>query len=205
MSKSISKEKLLVNTLTALRLPFTVMGIFSLYHYGRSADCRWITLFAVISLAVYFSDFMDGRLARRWGLCSDGGAKLDLFCDSFYIFASLLAMIPLGASSPCILVLVSYKLLEFIVTSTIKRKFFTGATFFFYDKIGRILSALFYVSPPILLILHAMAPLYWKSILNGYTTLLAGLTVVSSWAKLENMKISFGCLVGMMRRESGSV
>ncbi|NLZ56473.1 MAG: hypothetical protein GX900_07410 [Clostridiaceae bacterium] len=89
---------------------------------------------------------MDGCLARRWGVCSDGGAKLDLFCDSY-----------------C-------------------------------------------VSPPILLILHAMAPLHWKSILNGYTTLLAGLTVVSSWAKLENMKISFGCLViTTLRRKSGSV
>lgn len=191
MREIVAKEKLLVNAVTLLRLPFTGVGVISLYQYGCSGDSLWVTFFVAISICIYLSDFIDGRMARQWGVCSDNGARLDLFCDSFYIFSCLLTMILIEVSSPWILSIVLYKLLEFIVTSRIKRKFSNGETFYCYDKIGRALSGLFYITPAVLLILHANVPLYWEDVLEGYTVMLAGLTVISSWAKLENMKKSF--------------
>lgn len=189
MENNISKEKLLVNSLTFLRIPLTVMGILSIYQYGRTADCHWVTHFFTISLCVFFTDYMDGLLARHWDVCSEFGAKLDLFCDSFYIFSSLVTMILIKVGSPWILLIAFYKLLEFMLTSSIKRKSTKRKTFYSYDKIGRILSALFYLTPVLLLVHHTEAsPLCWRDSLVLYTLILMGLTIISTLARLRKLR-----------------
>lgn len=189
MQINIKKEKLLVNLVTLLRIPLTVIGIFGLYQYSQSADNLWKIIFILISICIYISDFIDGRLARQWKVTSDKGARLDLFCDSFYIISCLITMIWLKLSSPWILVIVFYKLFEFILLSKIKRKFFKGETLYFYDKLGRVLSVLFYLTPAMLLILHTKAQLYWDNILARYTVILIGLTIISSLVKFRKISI----------------
>lgn len=76
----IAVKKLLVNAITLLRLPLTGMGLICLYQYGCSSDSRWTVLFAAISLCIYFSDFIDGRMARRWGVSSDNGKCCEESC-----------------------------------------------------------------------------------------------------------------------------
>lgn len=45
----------------------------------------------------------------------------------------------------------------------------------------------------LLLILHVEVRLYWDDILVHYTAILLGLTIISSWIKLKNMRESFHC------------
>jgi hypothetical protein len=93
-------------------------------------------------------------------------------------------MIWIKISSLWILVIVLYKLVEFIVLSIIKRKFFEGETYYFYDKTGRGLSVLFYNTPAILLIHHTTSSFNWEYILEQYTVVLTGLTIISSLVKI---------------------
>lgn len=191
MKENSTRKNSLVNAVTLARIPLTGFGIVCLYQYGRSVDSQWVLLFLATSVLVFFSDFIDGRLARRWDVCSDNGAKLDLFCDSFYIFASLLTMSLFKLSSPWVLLITVYKLFEFIALSQIKRKFFNDESFYYYDKFGRVLSALFYVTPVLLLILHEISPYQWKCTLRLYTEILFVLTIISSGAKFISMRKSF--------------
>lgn len=41
---------------------------------------------------------------------------------------------------------------------------------------------------PLLLILHVEVRLYWDDSLAHYTAILIGLTIISSWLKLKNMR-----------------
>ncbi len=58
------------------------------------------TAAAVIFLLAASTDFLDGRLARRWGVTSELGSFLDTTADKLLVTTGLIALVAVGRASP---------------------------------------------------------------------------------------------------------
>ena len=61
---------------------------------------------AVLFAAAAFTDFVDGRLARRWKQVSDLGSFLDTTADKLLVAGALVALVSDGRASPWIAFLI---------------------------------------------------------------------------------------------------
>jgi len=81
------------NRLTLSRLGLTIMFVAALnssWQYGR-------TLALVIFLLAGISDFVDGEIARRYGIVTDFGKLMDPLVDKIMIAAAFISLVPLKA------------------------------------------------------------------------------------------------------------
>jgi phosphatidylglycerophosphate synthase len=81
------------NAVTALRLALTPALLWSV---ARAGDGHSGVLAAVLFAIVALSDFVDGRIARRFGAESRGGRVLDHGADIIFILAALGLYVALG-------------------------------------------------------------------------------------------------------------
>lgn len=153
-------------------------------------------LFAVniskkLSIVVFFliciSDFLDGKIARMTGTTSILGAKLDIIADLFFIITSYVTLVRLKFLPLWFLVFICAKFMEFLLTSNFVRKYCSQSKHpFVFDKIGRIVSVMFFVVPGIACIFNIMmfdGKLYIIRLLL-YTILAAG--TYSSYLRIKN-------------------
>jgi CDP-diacylglycerol--glycerol-3-phosphate 3-phosphatidyltransferase len=84
--------------LTLLRIALTpvIMGVLVFWPDRRSAAAVAGALFVVAAL----TDFLDGRLARRWGVTTTLGAFLDTTADKLLVSGVLIALVAVGRASP---------------------------------------------------------------------------------------------------------
>lgn len=79
-------RKIIPNILTSIRLvviPFIiVLGLKNNYEY-----------LAVVGAIVALTDFFDGKLARKWGVCTEFGARLDSASDKLLAISLLIILI----------------------------------------------------------------------------------------------------------------
>lgn len=110
---------------------------------------------AAFPLAVFggicLTDFVDGRIARAWGAVSRTGAYLDLYCDLFYIAASLTVLNLLGQVSVWFTSIVFVKSIEYLITSRILCR---GDGSFVSDPLGRAAAGLFFIIPGLVCALY---------------------------------------------------
>jgi len=81
------------NRLTLSRLGLTIMFVAALnssWQYGR-------TLALVIFLLAGISDFVDGEIARRYGIVTDFGKLMDPLVDKIMVAAAFISLVPLKA------------------------------------------------------------------------------------------------------------
>lgn len=79
------------------------------------------------------------------------GAKLDIFADLFFIVSSYVTLVILRIMPLWFLVFVCLKFIEFLYTSNfIKKCDEVSAHPFIFDKLGRIVSAMFFIVPGII-------------------------------------------------------
>ncbi|PYL52891.1 MAG: CDP-diacylglycerol--glycerol-3-phosphate 3-phosphatidyltransferase [Verrucomicrobia bacterium] len=81
------------NRLTLSRLVLTIMFVAALnssWQYGR-------TLALVIFLLAGISDFVDGEIARRYGIVTDFGKLMDPLVDKIMVAAAFISLVPLKA------------------------------------------------------------------------------------------------------------
>jgi len=81
------------NRLTLSRLMLTVLFVAALnssWHYGR-------TLALVIFLLAGITDFIDGEIARRYGIVTDFGKLMDPLVDKIMVAAAFISLVPLKA------------------------------------------------------------------------------------------------------------
>ena len=81
------------NRLTLSRLALTVLFVASLnssWHYARTAA---LLLFLVAGI----TDFVDGEIARRYGIITNFGKLMDPLVDKIMMAAAFISLVPLKA------------------------------------------------------------------------------------------------------------
>ncbi|MBN1871190.1 MAG: CDP-diacylglycerol--glycerol-3-phosphate 3-phosphatidyltransferase [Candidatus Omnitrophica bacterium] len=82
----------LPNKLTILRIILTVVFLFFLF--AHSLMFKVFAFFTFIVAA--FTDFLDGRIARKYDLISDFGRFMDPIADKILILSAFLALVEMG-------------------------------------------------------------------------------------------------------------
>src|SRR6516165_3696965 len=81
------------NRLTLSRLALTVLFVVLLsssWHYARTAAL-------VIFLIAGLTDFVDGEIARRYGVVTNFGKLMDPLVDKIMVAAAFISLVPLKA------------------------------------------------------------------------------------------------------------
>ena len=81
------------NRLTLSRLVLTVLFVAALnssWHYARTAS---LILFLVAGI----TDFVDGEVARRYGIVTNFGKLMDPLVDKIMMAAAFISLVPLKA------------------------------------------------------------------------------------------------------------
>ena len=110
---------LLVNFITLLRIPLTIVFAYELINYLKTGQSLFGLSSIIISLLIIFSDFMDCKLARKYDVTSKIGQILDVHLDFVYIMISTSILALYNKLDLYFVVVIVYKFLEFIITSKI--------------------------------------------------------------------------------------
>ena len=152
-----NKIFILVTALTLCRIPLSVLAYMEI-----AAGKLRIIYYLVLFLGIAVSDFLDGKLARMFHVHSTFGAAEDVFCDFFYIITAYYALYRLGFLPIWMLLLVTLKLLEFLLTSVFMRKAHCRRHIFIFDRTGRYTAIGFYVLPIIIVLCSNLgSPLFF--------------------------------------------
>jgi CDP-diacylglycerol--glycerol-3-phosphate 3-phosphatidyltransferase len=90
-----------VGTATRIFLTPVVMALV-LYGDGESAELAAAVLFSLAAA----TDWVDGRLARRWGVTSKLGSFLDTTADKLLVSGVLIALLAAGRASAWIVAVI---------------------------------------------------------------------------------------------------
>lgn len=179
--------RLIPNGITLLRVFLSILfaaDTIGQFAYGKNNLIRLAAVFLLICL----TDFVDGRFARRLRCASAAGARLDVLADLFFLAVSNITLAWLGLLPPWFCGFLLLKFIEFTVTSkyVLRHSCPEDGHVFVFDKVGRVVSALFFVVPGAVCVLHVLAP----GIADGLIyfllyTLLAG-GVLSSYFRVRS-------------------
>lgn len=174
------------NLITIARIIMTFLFIDSIqnqYVYGIDMKTNLVLLF----LAICLSDFIDGKIARKINSVSISGAKLDVFADLLYIILSYIILVNIKILPLWFLGFVCFKFTEFVVTSNyIKRNDNTLDKPFVFDKIGRIVSAIFLIIPGIVCIYKCFEVNTINLIFNCFLIIIFIAGLYSSYLRIKS-------------------
>ena len=137
----------LINCLTLSRIPLSVFAYMEITT-GTIRGIYYLCLF----LGIAVSDFLDGKCARAFHVQSGIGAIADVICDFFYIMTSTYALYRLGCLPIWVLILITVKLFEFILTSLLIKRVQYRSHIFMFDRIGRYTAIGFYILPTVIVL-----------------------------------------------------
>lgn len=167
-----------VNVLTLSRVPLSlIFCAMVLLDANPFLPCA--ALFALIAV----SDYLDGKLARKYGVQTGIGAMLDVMADFFFIIAACLSLSFRGLFPRWMLAVIIFKFLEFWITSTIFNRSDKNTTVFLFDPLGRIVAVLFYLLPILMLLLHLCLPViaHQTALVIAYTGIVGLAAISSTW------------------------
>ena len=87
-------------TIARLALAGIFFGMLLLYRHGSAGNGWWLLAAGWVYGLAAATDWLDGYLARKWGVTSVFGRVVDPFCDKilvlgiFIFFASAVFMVP---------------------------------------------------------------------------------------------------------------
>jgi len=143
----------LINCLTLSRIPLSVFAYMEITA-GTIRGIYYLCLF----LGIAVSDFLDGKCARAFHVQSSVGAIADVICDFFYIMTSTYALYCLGCLPIWVLILITVKLFEFILTSLLIKRVQYRSHIFMFDRIGRYTAIGFYILPTVIVLCSIYLP-----------------------------------------------
>ena len=127
MSKNMKNK--IPSSITAFRLSCVPL-LFLLVTSGL-----WF-LGAGLFLVLIGSDFLDGFLARKWGISSKVGTYFDVTTDFVFVFSLFIAWMLKGFCPSWILIVIAVIFAQFIVTSLYSEEI--------YDPVGKYFGSLLY-------------------------------------------------------------
>ena len=178
--------KYIPNIITITRIIMTFAFIYTIelqYVYGMDMFINLIVLF----IAICLSDFIDGKIARKINSATIAGAKLDVFADLFYIISSYLILVNIKILPLWFFAFVCFKFTEFIITSNYIKHYNTVIDKpFVFDKVVRIVSAIFLIIPGIACIYNCFEINTVNFIFNCFifTIFIAG--IYSSYLRIKS-------------------
>ena len=176
---------LLVNFITLLRIPLTIVFAYELINYLKTGQSLFGLSSIIISLLIIFSDFIDGKLARKYDVTSKIGQILDVHLDFIYIMVSTSILALYNKLDLYFVVVIVYKFLEFIITSKIFKGRFKNkkSENFYYDNLGTIASGMYYIIPLIVICLLYFKIKYIKIIISIIEIVATSLTFIATYVK----------------------
>lgn len=132
---------------TLSRIPLSVFAYMEITT-GTIRVIYYLCLF----LGIAVSDFLDGKCARAFHVQSGIGAIADVICDFFYIMTSTYVLYRLDCLPIWVLILITVKLFEFILTSLLIKRVQYRSHIFMFDRIGRYTAIGFYILPTVIVL-----------------------------------------------------
>lgn len=100
----------LPNKLTLSRIVLTVIFLFFLFAYGVAYKIAALAIFTIAA----FTDFLDGHIAKKYGLVSDFGRFMDPIADKVLTLSAFLAFVEMGFVPAWMVIIIIFR--EFIIT-----------------------------------------------------------------------------------------
>lgn len=178
--------KFIPNSITMARIIMSILFVLNIWGQFVYKEEKFMNLI-VTFLAICASDLLDGKIARKAGCTSIMGAKLDVFADVFFIVLSYVTLIILEVLPLWFLAFICIKFTEFLITSSfINNHNNSSKNPFIFDKIGRIVSAMFFIIPGMACIFKVLMPYNTMCLFNFflYIILIAGL--YSSYLRIKS-------------------
>ena len=160
-------HKVYINILTSSRILFGALFVyFTLTDYNMG-------FLLLIFILTALSDYFDGRLAKKYNLDTNEGAKFDVICDFIFIFLSTFAVAMINLIPFWFIFVIIFKLIEFFSTSPVDD--------LYYEKLGHIVALMFYAYPIVALLIHVETINMFLAI---FITICA---VISSISRIKNV------------------
>ena len=117
----------LPNKLTLFRIALAVIFMFFLFAHG--------VIYKILAFAVFvaasFTDFLDGYIAKRYGMITDFGRFMDPIADKILVLAAFLAFVEMGLVQAWMVIIIIFR--EFVITGmrliALRKNKFIEATF----------------------------------------------------------------------------
>lgn len=179
--------KLIPNSISISRIGLTIIFVVNVTGQFVSGKNNFMNLI-VVFLAICLTDLIDGRIARKIHCTSAAGAKLDVLADLFFLVVSNITLISLRILPLWFLVFIFLKFIEFIITSnfTVRHRYVLSKKVFVFDRIGRLVSAMFFVVPGAACIFRVLTPDIAENLIDFilYSILAGG--VLSSYLRVKS-------------------
>ncbi|CDM70082.1 putative membrane protein [Clostridium bornimense] len=181
---------LLINFITLSRGPMTVFFSYQLIQYLTTGIQAYSFCSMIISILIILSDFIDGKFARRYGVSTEIGQSFDIYFDFAYIFIAISILIKYSKIDSYFIIVIVYKFVEFLITSKIFKGKFQNrkSKKYYYDKLGIIVSGIYYVIPLITILLIYFEVRYSSIILRIALLVITALTFIASFMKFYDIR-----------------
>ena len=157
------------NLLTLSRIGVAILlGGIMIYSLETTGKQCAITLFLLLTVFIYLSDFVDGRLARYLHAVSPIGGKADIMADLFYMLSQMGILVCYGYMNGILICVVLLEFIVFIITSLDHSKS-THTKEIWFDKIGRMTAVYYYMMP----LIYVIIPEYFQGQVQNAILVLA--------------------------------
>lgn len=191
----IDEEKIsklfFVNSITVIRLPLIIVFACNLINYFEINESLNGLNSIIISILIIVSDFIDGKLARRYSVSTEIGQKLDIYLDLLYILTAIGILKLYNKVDLFFIFVILYKFSEFILLSKVFRgnyKSIKGENYY-YDLLGTLTSGLYYIIPSIVIVLLYFNVAYTNIIIKLLVVCSTILTALASVIKIKEIVI----------------
>lgn len=99
----------------------------------------------ILSGMIYLSDFLDGRLARKWQSCSKLGEWLDIAADVFYLISQCGLLVYYKQMPSYVVGCMGVEFSFFMLSSLWCRT--SEKELFLFDQVGRMTAVYYYILP----------------------------------------------------------
>lgn len=140
-------------------------------------------IITLVFILAWTSDFIDGRIARKLGIDSKFGANLDLFVDCVFVFTLNLQLLYFKLIPFVFILIMVEKIANYLITSKILNSMYVCNSYYCNDKIGRVVSASFFVVPWFVLILNSVGLVFCNLIIILIIRLIIGFSIISSFGR----------------------
>lgn len=180
---------ILVSLITLTRFPLIIIFAQNLIEYLEIGNQSNGLTSIVISMFILFSDFIDGKIARKYCVSTKLGQIFDIYLDFIYIFVGLSILGIYKVIDLYFIMVIVYKFLEFIISSKMLKGQFISkkGRDYYYDRLGTLVSCFYYVIPVMVISFIYFKVNNMDIIISIILTCVTLLTIIASFAKFKEI------------------